>query len=201
MHLLRPMDVLRESAILPERIKEAIPIISQSVPPFATLIERVEKDYGSFGLSNPEDYENTNNAKISLLKQLKIIEWYAEKEQIIQALSLAREWLPSLLCYHFKIDPQVHKPNREEMDRLLTGGKNKEGKESCYREEFNKLENKKTTQLRRLWNTLANLRNDALHAGFRKNPKKATEIIKETQKIIEELKAIAKAWDLTDEEN
>jgi len=92
LQLLRPMDVMRESALLPDRIKEATPIVSQSVPPFESLLERVEKDYGTFGLANPEDY--TTNSKFSLIRQLKMIEWYAEKGQTVQALSLAREWLP-----------------------------------------------------------------------------------------------------------
>jgi len=207
LQLLRPMDVMRESALLPDRIKEATPIVSQSVPPFESLLERVEKDYGKFGLANPEDY--TTNSKFSLIRQLKMIEWYAEKGQTVQALSLAREWLPSLLCYHFELDPQIHRPNREEMELLLTGGKipGSDGntiRESLYLDQWSKIPKKIRKQLNNLWGgqfNLANLRNDVLHAGFRKNPKSAKKILDETDEIIKKLNTIAIEWKLTEDNN
>ena len=61
---------------------------------------------------------------------------------------------------------------------------------------------KKRSKLSKLWGgeefNLDNLRNDVLHAGFRKSPKSAKEIVEQTEVIIKELKAIALAWDLTD---
>lgn len=207
LQLLRPMDVMRESALLPDRIKEATPIVSQSVPPFESLLERVEKDYGTFGLANPEDY--TTNSKFSLIRQLKMIEWYAKKGQTVQALSLAREWLPSLLCYHFKLDPQIERPNRDEMELLLKGGtiKGSDGvpdRKSIHLCQWLKIPKKTRKQLNNLWGgefNLANLRNDALHAGFRKKPKSAEEIVQQTHKILEELNAIALEWKLTEDNN
>ncbi|MFB8790759.1 MAG: TIGR02221 family CRISPR-associated protein [Potamolinea sp.] len=204
LQLLRPVDVMREAALLPNHIAEATPIISQSVPPFVSLLKRVEKDYGKFGLKNSTDYENCPQA--SLLRQLEMVEWYTQKGQIVQALSLAREWLPSLLCYHFKLDP-LDKVKREEMELLLTGGKikDKDGKiikESRYLNEWSNISKKNRKQLNNLWGgdfNLANLRNDVLHSGFRKNPKSAEDIMEQTNKIIEELKAIARAWDLKNE--
>jgi CRISPR-associated Csx2 family protein len=204
LQLLRPMDVMREAALLPDNIAAAAPTVSQAVPPFATLLKRVEKDYGNFGFANPTDPEI--NPKSSLVRQLKMVEWYAAKGQTVQALSLAREWLPSLLCYHFQLDP-LGKANRDEMELLLTGGKIKdqEGntiKESLYLEQWSSIPKKKKKQLNNLWGgdfNLANLRNDVLHSGFRKNPKRAEDILSQTRKIIEELKNVAKAWNLEDE--
>lgn len=206
LQLLRPMDVMREAAFLPDHIAEATPIISQSVPPFVSLLKRVEKDYTKFGLENPTDYENCPQA--SLLRQLEMVEWYAQKGQIVQALSMAREWLPSLLCYHFKLDPQIEKPNRSEMELLLSGGTtpaDAQGNKykSPYLEEYkSSVPKKKRKQLNKFWDgdfNLAKLRNDVLHSGFRKNPKSAEDIMHQTEKIIEELKAIARAWDLKSE--
>ncbi|MBE9186341.1 TIGR02221 family CRISPR-associated protein [Microcoleus sp. LEGE 07076] len=201
LQLLRPMDVMRESALLPDRIKEATPIVSQSVPPFESLLERVEKDYGKFGLVSPEDY--TANSKFSLVRQLKMIEWYDKKGQTVQALSLAREWLPSLLCYHFELDP-LDKRNRDEMELLLAGGTRKGSngvpdRKSTYLDQWLEISKQTRTQLTNLWggqSNLANLRNDVLHAGFRKNPKSAEKILDETDEIIEKLNAIAGEWNL-----
>jgi hypothetical protein len=137
-----------------------------------------------------------------------MVEWYAEKGQIVQALSIAREWLPSLLCYHFNIDPQVEKPNRNEMEILLSGGTTPPDKQgNKYTSPFLKqyketVSRDKRTQLSNLWSDthrLAKLRNDVLHAGFRKNPQGAEYIIEQTKQIVEELRKIAQAWDLKDE--
>ena len=204
LQLLRPVDVMREAAMLPDRIAAAAPTVSQSVPPFAALLQRVEKDYGDFGLVNPKDYEN--NPQASLLRQLKMVEWYAAKGQIVQALSLAREWLPSLLCYHFGLDPQIEKPNREDMELLLRGGQIKDEETNTIIRQSPRLDQwanvPEGKRLRALWGgkfNLANLRNDVLHAGFRKNPKGAETIMQQTEQIINELKAIAVAWNLADE--
>ncbi|MEH2267559.1 MAG: TIGR02221 family CRISPR-associated protein [Nostoc sp.] len=204
LQLLRPMDVMREAAILPDRINAAAPSVSISIPQFAALLGRVEKDYSAFGLQNPTDYQNYPQS--SLLRQLKMVEWYAAKGQTVQALSMAREWLPSLVCYHFKLDP-LDKQNRDEMELLLNGGKIKDNdgntvRESVYLENWSKLPKQKQKPLNKLWGgefNLANLRNDVLHAGFRKNPKNAQEILEQTKKIIKELQNVAEQWNLQDE--
>lgn len=202
LHLLRPMDVMREAAELPKHIASAGPSVSRSVPPFATLLKRVEQDYGAFGLQNPMDY--TMNARGCLARQLKMVEWYAEKGQVVHALSLAREWLPSLLCYHFNVDP-MEKAEREDMELLLNGGTIKDNhgnvvKESPRLSDWSQVPNGK--QLRALWGgalNLANLRNDVLHAGFRKNAKSVETIGNLTKQIIQELRCIAAAWGLEEE--
>ncbi|MEH2295177.1 TIGR02221 family CRISPR-associated protein [Nostoc sp.] len=207
LQLLRPMDVLEKSALLPKLIAQAVPTVSQSELPFITLLTRLEKDYGKFGLINPTDYIIKPQA--SLLRQLEIVKWYAQKGQIVQALSMAREWLPSLLCYYFNIDPQIERPNRNEMELLLNGGigqKDAQGNRytSSYLEQYKaSISQEKRTQLSNLWSNsykLANLRNDVLHAGFRKNPQSAEYIIEQTKQIVEELGNIANAWNLKDEE-
>jgi CRISPR-associated Csx2 family protein len=204
LQLLRPMDVIQEAALLPERITAASSSISKSLPPFATLLGRVESDYGNFGLANPTEY--TTSARASLVRQLRMVQWYIDKGQVVQALSLAREWLPSLLCYHFQLDP-LDKVSRDEMELLLNGGKikDKEGKtikESLYLEQWSSIPKKKKKQVNRLWGgelNLANLRNDVLHAGFRKNSKNAEDILQQTEAIIKELQSVAEVWDLQDE--
>lgn len=198
LQMLRPMDVMTASARLSEDIEKATPTISQEIPPFATLLKRVETDYSSFGLANPQE---KNNAKESLIKQLQMVEWYIEKKETVQALSLAREWLPSLLCYHFELD-YLDKSDREEMELLLRGGKDKDSqgnvtRESQYLAQWNALYKQTRKPLNRLWSgdyDLANLRNDIAHAGYRKNPRDAEEILRQTREVLNQLKAIAKNW-------
>jgi len=194
LQLLRPMDVMTAAAALPESIEQAEPDLERVVPPFKMLLDRIEQEYGKFALSDPQNYQV--NGKSALQKQLFEIEWYASKGLDVQALSLAREWLPSLLCYHFQLDP-MDKKSREEMEILCCGGK--VGKrESLYRDQYKKLEKNKRTIVNKLWNDqpfmLANLRNDVLHSGFRKDPKSVEQIKKTLQQVIEELQKVAETW-------
>ena len=152
LQMLRPIDVMIASAQLSEDIEEATSTISQEIPPFVTLLKRVETDYSKFGLANPQ---TEDNAKNSLIKQLQMVEWYVEKKEIVQALSIAREWLPSLLCYHFKLN-MLDKSDRSEMELLLRGGKDKDDegnttKESQYLARWKELPKNTRKPINTLW--------------------------------------------------
>lgn len=196
LELLRPMDVMKASSELPEDIKRAKPDLAAVAPPFTMLLDRIANEYGQFALAEPQNYQVYG--KEALQKQLFEIEWYAKKGLEVQAISLAREWLPSLLCYHFNVDP-MNQQTREEMEILCCGGKIGE-RESVYRNQYKEIQKSKRKLINQLWNdppyTLANLRNDVLHSGFRKNPKSITEIKEVLQEVITKLNEIAVAWEI-----
>ncbi|PPT10175.1 CRISPR-associated protein [Geitlerinema sp. FC II] len=192
LQLLRPMNLMQASAALPEDIELAMPHITRVVPPFESLVNRIVEEYGKFALKDATNYKD--NAKLALSKKIDAIEWYAEKGLEVQALSLTREWLPSLLCYHFNLDP-MNKAEREEMEILCAGGK-LGNRESKYRSQYQEIPKSLRSPINRVWNHLANLRNDVLHAGFRPNPRSSNEISDETQDVITEVKKIAKDWQI-----
>ncbi|MCW6036615.1 TIGR02221 family CRISPR-associated protein [Spirulina subsalsa FACHB-351] len=200
LQLLRPMDVMIAAEALPHDIEQSKPYLAIVVPPFEMLLKRVIDEYGQFALAEPTNYQE--NGKAALQKQLFEIEWYAKKGLDVQALSLAREWLPSLLCYHFELDP-MDKQAREDMEFLLSGGvwKDKETKEilkeSEYLQQWKGIEDQKRKPVAQVWGGgfhLANLRNDVLHSGFRKSPKTVKQIEETLQQIIDKLNEIAIAW-------
>ena len=201
LQTLRPTDLMDAAAKLPDYVRQTEPTISQDIPPFATLLKRVESDYGRFGLDSSLD--DKKRAREALVKQFHLVEWYIDKQQIVQALSVAREWLPSLLCYRFDLDP-MEGENRSEVELLLRGGKIKDAegnviKESKYLQQWQSIPKKQRKPLNKLWSgefNLANLRNDVLHAGYRKNPRSAEYILEQSQKIVELLKAIAVEWEI-----
>ncbi len=199
LRLLRPLDVMKRAAELPQLFADANTVISQNIPPFGLLAQNVERRYGVFGISNPDPQRD---AKDILARQLRIIEWYLEKGQIVQCLSLAREWVPSLLCLHFNLDP-TERDNREDMELLLIGGKRKDRAGNTVAESPRLSQWSPVPEGRRLkilWNNepfnLASLRNDVLHSGFRKNRKDIDEIKELTEKIVTDLKEIAALWNL-----
>ena len=195
LHLLRPTQVSEAAYSLPEQLRTARQVLP---PPFALLADQIAGSYGQFGL------EPDAAPCCQLARQLAMINWYHQAGQIVHALSLSREWLVSLLCVHFGVDVQ-DKDEREDVELLLSGGKIKNPETELERvskhlEQWPTVRDGK--RLRTLWSNppyqLANLRNDVLHSGFRKEPKSPKDIIDLTQKIVEELNAIAADWGITD---
>ena len=200
LELLRPRDVAEASLQLPGNLRTA----AESLPrPFGVVVQPVEAAYAAFGVTSEAPREH-------LLSQLRMINWYFEKQHYVHALATAREWVVSLLCIEFELE-MWDKDARGEMEFLLNGGvqKNKKTgeieKKSPYRERWMKHPHRK--RIARLWQgqergqdgrelNLANLRNDVLHTGFRKDPKSAQEIIAQTKAIIEKVNAIAQHWGL-----
>lgn len=190
LELLRPRDVAKASQEISQHLKSASDILPK---PFGVVAQSLEIAYAQFTLQKSND-----DAKEHLRVQLRMINWYYEKQQFVHTLSMAREWLVSLLCVEFNLD-LWDKNCREEMEFLLNGGVRKENgvivKESPYLEVWKQKQYRK--QVNRLWGgepyELANLRNDVLHSGFRKNPELAAAIVKQIEKILNEVNEIAKS--------
>ncbi len=188
LHLLRPKETSTAAMALPENLNLAR---EQLPPPFTLLADSVLTSYGRFGQAEKTD------AQSQLGYQLEMVNWYYQRGQLVHALSLAREWVVSLLCWYFKRDAE-DKVYRDEMELLLNGGKIKHPetgevlRQSVFLDQWPAVPHNK--QLRNLWGghfNLANLRNDVLHSGFRKNPKPSVEVKRAVDEALKELNHIA----------
>lgn len=194
LELLRPRDIVNASNTLPEHLKA----VQGSLPkPFGVIVQPLEKAYAQFGIAS------TNGATQHLQSQLRMINWYLEKQHFVHALSMAREWVVSMLCVFFGED-LWDKDARDDMELLLNGGtrKSADGKnvvEAKHLAEWTMHPHRK--EVAHLWQgegyNLANLRNDVLHSGFRKNPQPAQEIIERSGRIVQKINEIARLWSLT----
>lgn len=163
LELLRPYNVMRQAAKLPERIAKAEQSIGTSLPPFAALLDRVRADYGQFALDNPR-----RQRRDSLLHQFDLIEWYWGKEQVVHAVMMAREWLVTLICLRLSLNPE-DKNAREGVEALLNNRTPKRDVPD-YSAAWGKIPSGR--ELRRIWQNerqgclgLADLRNSIAHAG------------------------------------
>jgi hypothetical protein len=204
LHLLRPLDVMQASAQLTQAIEEATPDISLTVPPFTALLKQVENDYGNFGFDTPKESKNKKEERKCLLQELKMIDWYKRKGQVVHALCLAREWIVSLLCYELNLDP-LDDDNRDKMAGFLNRRNRRTS--SSFLTQWNSVLEEKRNRLLRLWGGLGNqnlrqpddpeitsLRNDVLHAGMDWRAKSTERVLMQTEAVIEELKKVAVFW-------
>ena len=182
LRILRPLQVMREAAELSQAINSAKVEVTGTVPPFAELIDRVSRDYGRFGLANP-DAEKQDAAR--LLKQLDLVEWYFEKRQIVQSLALMREWLPSLVCYRLRLDP-LEREARKVAENLLN-----EYLAQLNGKPYTWSQVARSDGMKESWHILTDLRNDVLHAGLSRQPRRYQTVEKRAEELIKKLGEIA----------
>ncbi len=94
--LTRPLEAMQAAARLGQALTQARPDIAQRARPFGVLAEQVRAAYTPFALSAPAEPVNT---PADLRIQLAMVRWYLDKGQVVQAVTLAREWLVSLLVW------------------------------------------------------------------------------------------------------
>ena len=196
LEMLRPGKLIESASQLKSQIEIEQDSIKSSIPPARELLEQIEMEYGKFAL--PEIGRDATPKEV-LLRQYKMILWYKEKKQYVHCLSMAREWVVSLLCWHFKTDALNH-TTREDMEILLNGGKKKDSEERSERWEKFK-SHPPSKELRSFWEQsgIANLRNDVMHAGQRKNSKDAIELMQKIDSIVLKLEKIGTDWNLFEE--
>lgn len=133
--------------------------IAQKLPPLVPLLDEVRNKYKRFN-------------QRTLEAQADLIEWYVEHGHVLQALTLAREWV---------VNYYLQSKGRKR------GWNNKEARDDAEEELGNKTSDKR---LRKLLERIKEYRNDAAHCGFRSNPKSSSELIEGTRQVMEEIRAI-----------
>ena len=128
--LARVPNLPKSVSNLIEEQKRASAEVSQWVPPLRLLLDKIATTYAPF----QDD---------SLPNQAKLIRWYLDHNHIVQAMTLAREWVVS---YHLhKEGKDWRDPHEREWMEQLLG-------------EFLKLSP--------LWSKITGTRNDLAHCGF-----------------------------------
>lgn len=104
LSVTRPIETMKSATQLEETINKAADSFYQRAKPFSLLAEKVVKEYGQFAVANPTETANfTENIQI----QLAMIKWYLDRNQVVQASTLAREWLVSVLVLRFGLSEQM----------------------------------------------------------------------------------------------
>lgn len=190
--ITRPIETMEASCDLESRLREAMPTLEKRAKPFTLLVDRVIQEQGQFALNDPksQDVLVTN-----LWLQLKMIDWYLHHDQIVQAATLAREWIISVLVLRFNQPMFQLSGGRDTVESALNNGTEIRKKEprpitpSPLDQAFEALPN--VEQLTTTWSKMTSLRNDIAHVGMNLDPCSAKKLRKQAQKLYPELKGIA----------
>jgi len=189
LRLIRPHQAMQHISNLSKQIQEAQPALKRSAAarPFNLLLQNVLDSYGPLALIDPL---NKRNQLETLGVERVMIKWYEEREQWVQAVSLAREWLVSYLMIKSG-EKTITKLNlrrgfedliNSESIKLAQAKKSNRSYEPVSLNGISDLEN-----ILGLWNQLTDTRNDILHAGMRENAGKPEGLISRIQSCIQSI--------------
>jgi len=157
--LLARVPNLPESVInLIEKQKRASAEVSQWAPPLRLLLDKIAAAYAPF----QDD---------SLPTQAKLIRWYLDHNHIVQAMTLAREWVVSYYA-------QQKSLSRNDAENELNQRAN----------------NQENDELVQLWSSIRNIRNDLAHCGFSRAEGQvlsATSIRQNAEEVVKQIERLA----------
>lgn len=165
LSLTRPQQIASLSVKLEEEIERAAEETEKWAKPFTLLLGKAANEFGAFKSD-------------SLTAQRKLIRWYVEHEQMAQAITLAREWLVSWTGSRIG---QTSLGKREEVERAINQAARRRRQtepapESPLLAQIEALPD--GNSMLRLWDKVADLRNDVAHCGMRERPRRAADIVK-----------------------
>jgi len=174
LRVARPLETMQSAAQLAETLEQAMPGIQKRAKPFQVLAEKVAQEYGQFAVENPTDEKMLRD---SLRRQLRMIEWYIKRRHVVQAATLAREWIVSALCLCFGEPMFDYEGGRKHVEGALNNAveRRKENPRPIYPSRCDvSLEGLANVDLlARLWGQMTELRNDIAHVGMKLSPKPA----------------------------
>ena len=187
LRLIRPHQVMQETAELAERVQAAQPGLERAAAarPFNLVLENIVHAYAPLA---HEDPLQEGRVRQTLAVERGLIHWYAEREQWVQAVSLAREWLVSwvmislgmILITQRDLRQRIESVVGAESSDYLAAKKKGLPFASIFLASLPQLED-----VLSLWLSLTDVRNDIDHAGMREEPGDPNNLIRQIQTCLE----------------
>ncbi len=206
--LCQPFTLMQEVSKLEPALLRAESELKLNARPFSVLREQIVDAYSQF-------QDDGKNISKQLQTEFRLIEWYYSKGQLIQAVTLAREWLIDAITYRlgepldFLLDKRrpfedaisgvalIGKSHPQERDRSFT-----ENDLNPFGVQILKWDN--VEMLKQLWTDLKNVRNPLDHAEHqrKKEQQKSLDAFKKLQdkmneKVMPVIRQIAREWNLS----
>ena len=207
MMLCRPLEAMQQAGGMAAALSRAEVDLAHWARPFSLLSERIRDEYADRALADPAGEGNTPS---SLRQQLHLVQWYLENNQVIQVVTLAREWVVTAAGWRLGRGFVLQTRERETLERGL-GGIIRMGREqadgSCFGLADLNDEGRALWQMAErdalcaLWTALTSVRNDLDHAGMRPGPMKAAKLARKARdEVWPRLRTLAHAWQIVDED-
>jgi CRISPR-associated DxTHG motif protein len=189
---LRAREVPTAASNLVSALRDAEEEVRTYLPPAVPILENVRKAYEPLAtpvranqLERPEDIRSHLRVQWELLQ--KYIRW----KQWVQAVTLAREWVVTLLCWRCK-QPVLDKEVRESVAKHLNPTSEADKKEIKQDTDYLKdLDEAEKASFTGVWDRLGQLRNDIAHCGMRRDQRSAEDAIGQIENLTSILEPLA----------
>jgi CRISPR-associated DxTHG motif protein len=185
LRVVRPSEAMAASHAVSTQLPEALKSIEALAQPFAPLSQYVVESFAPIGLSAEEQQRSPQQ---TLVAERALINWYLQRNQIFQAVALAREWLVSWAMMQIGLVGQMlEKEARQQVERAI-------GREVQRLQDKTMVDNSREAvadlstlpalgEVAQLYSRLGELRNDLMHAGKRKGAL-AADTVESTAKFL-----------------
>jgi len=180
LHMIRPHQAMEHIAALSEKVPEVNKVLesSSAALPYAPMLESILETYSPLGLENPAD---STQAQRTIEVERRMINWYAEREHWVEAITLSREWLISWLMFQLELPDITDRNKRRRIESVLgaeahdyrTARRGKEEQRPIFLRDVPQID-----KALGLWLDLIEVRNDINHAGMRKKPGRPDTLIR-----------------------
>ncbi|MCX7839788.1 MAG: TIGR02221 family CRISPR-associated protein [Anaerolineae bacterium] len=198
--LCQPFTLMDEALTLDKTLRSAETELAQTAPPFGVLREQIIHTFAQFGADK-------SDPRAMLVTQFRLIEWYVKNNQLIQAMTLAREWVISAVTWRLQLPIDLNLDARKQIEDAINGIV-RIGREDATGEfrvtdlnEHGRRINEwqERDELKELWTHLSPIRNALDHAEHQKDAMKLKKIVNKAQnKVMPRLCALAEKWGLID---
>lgn len=177
LHLARPRDVMHYAYELLPRLEAAASEAGRWAKPFAVILEQIRSEAKTFAHDAPDRLDKDN-----LRKQLHLVEHFVAKGLLMQAVTLAREWVVSWVALQKGDGDWLDLRYREKLEKALGAADQRlQGKQAEVPEWIDHLP--KSQEVASLWSRLTQLRNDLAHCGMREDVRDISSIERGAKEI------------------
>jgi len=201
--LCQPVTLMEQAGSLGKALNLAAEDFSVTARPFNLLSERIVNAFDAFATS--EDAEPLD----ILRAEYNMIHWYHQHGQLIQALSLAREWLIDAVTIRLGQPLDYHRTPRGLMERAVSGlalvgleiyFDDLHGKREFTPADLNEYGRKiydqwpEQASIARTWDQLSKVRNQLDHAEHQASRMRFSRIQSQAEEILKAMADLAKKW-------
>ena len=176
LRLIRPGEAMQASAELPSRLLDASRSIPANARPLDPLVHSIADAYAP--LEMPRDQQEKDVVG-QLECERRMINWLLERKQYVQAATIAREWIISWVMVQLEMDDILDKDKRDEVEKAIGKAlkQKQQGSGVFSDQKFSNGNSLRSicqiSQALEIFSHLGDTRNDLLHAGKRRDPRKA----------------------------
>ncbi len=184
LRLIRPAEAMEASQALRVRLLDATGRIGQHARPFRPLSQRVVDAYTPLALGT-ETLEQDPVTTLAVERDL--VRWYLERNQLVQAIAVAREWLVTWAMLHLGHDDVLDRGLRGEVEKAFGGLLRARRAKKITLAESLFADLPQAELAVELLGQIGEVRNDILHAGKRQGAQSARNLERRVRKLCSRL--------------